>query len=71
MSKVKAIKELEYSKWDKDKRICCCSYNKPLCNNFNNCEIITVTIDPYDDIKDTFKNNSRRYKRVHNRLRQY
>lgn len=71
MSKVKAIKELEYSKWNNNKIICCCAYDNPLCNNYNNCEIITVTINPYDGINDTFKNNNRKYKRVHNRLKQY
>lgn len=73
MSKVKSRKIVMLTKWDSDidSMICACLFSNPLCSNCSNCEELEITINPYDDIENVCREHRNKYKRVHNRLRQY
>ena len=72
-NKIKSRKEVILTKWniDTDNLICACLYKNPICSNYKNCEELEIIIRPYEDIESVCNNTRRKYKRIHNRLRQY
>ena len=60
-NKFKFRKEVILTKLNIDNLICTCLYNNPICSNYGF----------YEDIESVCNNTRRKYKRIHNRLRQY
>jgi hypothetical protein len=55
-------KKYEFNtRWDKDILICACLQDNPCCDRYKTCEVLELTFNPYDGVKDCM--GQRKYKR--------
>ena len=56
------------TKWDKDILKCACLTSNPCCKS-KDCEVLSLTLNPYDDLIDTMQKQNT-YKKVKGAWRQ-
>ena len=56
------------TRWDKDTLKCACLFGNACCDRFKKCEVLELTLNPYDNLKECMEERS--YKRVKGVLRQ-
>lgn len=62
-------KKYEFNtRWNKDILICACLRDNPCCDRYKTCEVLELTFNPYDDVKECM--NERSYKRSGGAIKQ-
>lgn len=49
-----------YTNWDKQDLKCACLFFNPMCPRYKTCEELEVTLDPYQNLEETMRDE--RYK---------
>lgn len=56
------------TRWNNKELRCACLYGNPACDRYKTCEVLELTLNPYNDVKECMKERS--YKRIGGALRQ-
>lgn len=64
-----SVSKYEFNtRWDKKTLICACLQGNPACDRYKTCEVLELTLDPYEGTKECMKERS--YKRCNGAVKQ-